>query len=80
MVHYDPTLYAIMAGDASPNGIGAVLSHLVPNGVEQSIAFTSRMSTSESNYAQLEKEALASIFWSNEVSYIISWSSIYTGD
>ena len=59
----DPTLPVRMAGDASPYGIGAVLSHVMQNGVEQPIAFASRtLSTSESNYAQLEKEALALIF------------------
>ena len=63
LVHYDPTLPVRMAGDASPYGIGAVLSHVMPNGVEQLIVFASRtLSTSQSNYAQLEKEALTLIF------------------
>ena len=56
LVHYDPTLPVRMAVDASLYGIGAVLSHVIPNGAEQPIAFASRtLSTSESNYAQLRK-------------------------
>ena len=63
LVHYDPTLLVRMARDASPYGIGAVLSHIMPNVAEQPIAFASRtLSTSESNNAQLEKEALTLIF------------------
>ena len=63
LVHYEPTLPVRMAGDASPYGIGAVLAHVMANGVEELISFASRtLSTSESNYAQLEKEALALIF------------------
>ena len=52
-----------MAGGASPYGIGAILSYLMPNVVEQPIAFGSRtLSISNSNYAQLEKVVLALIF------------------
>ena len=63
LVHYDPILPIRMAGGASPYGIGAILSYLMPNGVEQPIAFASRtLSISNSNNAQLEKEVLALIF------------------
>ena len=50
----------VLAADASACGIGAVISHKLPDG---SVAFASRtLSNSEKNYSQLEKEALSLIF------------------
>ena len=52
-----------MACDASAYGVGAVISHVMPDSSEQPIAYGSRtLSTSEQNYSQLEKEAPAIIF------------------
>ena len=63
LIHYDPELPLVIAADASPYGIGAVISYQLPDGLERPVAFASRtLMKSEQNYAQLEKEALALIF------------------
>ena len=63
LAHYDPQLPLILAGDASAYGMGAVISHKLPDGSERPVAFASRtLSKSEQNYAQTEKEALPLVF------------------
>lgn len=63
LVPYDSKLPVSLACDASSYGLGAVLSHVMPNGEERPIAFASRtLSDSEKNYAQIEREALSLIF------------------
>ena len=63
LVHYNPDLPIKLAADASNYGLGAVISHVTPEGSERPIAFASRtLTASESNYSQIDKEALALIF------------------
>ena len=63
LVHYDSQLPLRLASDASAYSIGAVISHVFPNGTKQPIAFASRTLTStEKNYPQIEKEALSLVF------------------
>ena len=60
LVHYDPKLPVRLATDASAYGVGAVLSHIMPDGTEKPIFFASKsLSKSQENYSQIDKEALA---------------------
>lgn len=59
---FDTKLPTTLTCDASPFGVGAVLSQTSKDGRELTIAFASRtLTTTERNYAQIDKEALALI-------------------
>ena len=63
LVHYNPDLPVVLDCDASPYGIGAVLSHQLEDGQMQPITFASRSLTpAEKKYSQLDKEGLAIVF------------------
>ena len=54
IIHFDPTKNLTLTCDASPDGIGAALSH-----DELPIAFASRsLNQAERNYSQLDREGL----------------------
>uniref|UniRef100_A0A146LZ17 RNA-directed DNA polymerase n=1 Tax=Lygus hesperus TaxID=30085 RepID=A0A146LZ17_LYGHE len=65
LVPFDPSLPVILTCDASPDGVASVLSHSVGES-EKPIAYASRsLTASETNYSQLDREALAIVFGVN---------------
>ena len=79
LVHFDPNLEIVLACDASDYGLGAVLSHCLPDGSEKPVAFVSRtLSDSERKYSQIEKEALACVVGVTRFRSL--WSQIHFAD
>ena len=64
LVHFDPKLPIVVHTDASPYGVGAVLSHLVDGGKEERpVSYASRtLTVAERNYGHIEKEGLGLVF------------------
>nr|XP_029711617.1 uncharacterized protein K02A2.6-like [Aedes albopictus] len=63
LVHYSPELPLVLATDASPYGVGAVLSHIYPDGSERPIQFASQtLNRTQQAYLHVDKEAYAIIF------------------
>lgn len=59
---YDPSREIIISCDASPYGIGCVLSQIF-DGVEKPVLFaSSTLSPAEKNYSQVHREALAVVY------------------
>ncbi|KAL5515654.1 hypothetical protein EMCRGX_G000851 [Ephydatia muelleri] len=60
LTHFDPGKKLLLACDASPYRVAAVLSHQMEDGSDRPIVFVSRTLTpAEKKYSQLEKEGLA---------------------
>ncbi|XP_041970770.1 uncharacterized protein K02A2.6-like [Aricia agestis] len=63
LTHYNPSAKLILTVDASPSGLGAVLSQVDETGAERPISFASRtLNSAEKRYSQIQKEATAIIF------------------
>lgn len=60
LVHFDPKLPLILACDASPVGVGCVISHIMPDGTERPIQYASKtLSEVQQKYSQFDREAYA---------------------
>ena len=63
LIHFDPSQKIVVHTDASPYGLGSVLSHVFENETERPVCFASRsLSKAERNYGHIEKEGLALVF------------------
>lgn len=63
LIHYSAEWEFLLSCDASPYGVGAVLSHRMDDGSERPLGFMSRtLSPAEKRYSQLDKEGLAVMF------------------
>ena len=61
--HFDSNLELIVACDTSSYGIGVCILHKMPDGTNKPIIHASRtLLPTETNYSQIEKEALGIIF------------------
>lgn len=62
LILYDPQKPIVIQCDASPYGVGAILSHEVEGILRPVLFASSTLSQAEQNYSQLHREALAIIF------------------
>ena len=77
MAHYDPSAPTQLRVDASPVGLGAVLTQ-TQDGVTRPIAYASRtLSNVERRYSQTEKEALA-VVWGCEKYHLYLYGTEFT--
>ena len=78
LTHFDSALPVRVASDASPYGLGAVLSHVMPTGEERPIAFASRDTVSRRKELQSDRQRGT---WNRlehqEVPHLPLWSSVH---
>ena len=63
LAHFDSAKPILVQVDASPFGLGAILSHVEENGKESPVYYAFRtLSAAERNYPQIEREGLALVY------------------
>lgn len=76
LVHCDSALLLTLACGASAYGIGAVIQHTLPGGIEHPIAYASRtLNQADTKYSQIEKEALVLVFGVKKFHQYLWWRS-----
>ena len=77
LAHFDVNKKVIVECDASPFGLGACLLHEFPDGSVRPVCYVSRaLSSAESHYSQIEREALSIVFAVKTPSLVPVWLSI----
>ena len=75
LAHFDPKYEVVVSADASPIGIGCVLSIVTPGG-ERPVAFFSRtLNDTERRYSQTDREALAVVAGVRKFHYYLAGRS-----
>ena len=79
LVHFDPKKSLVLSVDASPKGVGAVLSHKMSDGSEQPIAYASRtLSKSEVKLCEVKlcsnrERGISHSVWFEKVPSLSLW-------
>lgn len=72
LAHFNPDAKLIVTVDASPSGLGAVLSQVGSDGLERPVSYASRaLIPAEKQYSQIQKEATAIIFGVRKFHYYL---------
>ena len=74
LTHFDDRLPLILECDASPYGLGAVLSHRMPDGSEKPVGFASRTLRTELFTSQ--QGSSGNHLWGEEVPPVLVWSTV----
>ena len=78
MAYYDPAKTTRLTDDASPYGLGAILSNTDQHGAVRNFAYAIRSLTpTEQRYSQNEREALVVVWWCERShNYVPHWNPI----